>query len=304
MYKIEFKKLKEVVTKAFLAIILVFNSQNAFALTVIDNSIPSETTDWGSSINANSLSNVSAATCAGLDAAALVQCQSATDFDLVIPPTTIPDANNLVDENTEDQQSNTNNNVVQISNNNSNNQSQSEEILEVFEISNLNESINNTQNNITDNYVKDDGLDENNKNSLGSEDSSIIEANLENKPDNSVNNNSAQIEVNKPVEQVTKKPLKIYKRQPNSLAQTTKTSITNTQIPVDKIFSDIGNLASEAQIASADLLKDWTENTGRNYQADPFLMYVWLGLAGFQSVFILAYLLNRHLQSEIIKYKK
>jgi hypothetical protein len=302
MYKIEFNKLKGVITKTFLAIILMFNSQNAFALTVIDNSIPSETTDWGSSINANSLSNVSAATCAGLDAAALVQCQSATDFDLVIPPTTIPDANNLVNENTEDQQSNTNNNVTQINNDNSNNQSQSEEIVEVFEISNLNESTNNTQNNITDNYVKDDGLDENNKNSLGSEDSSIIEANLENNPDNSVNNNSVQIEVNKPVEQVTKKPL-TYKRQPNNSVQTTKKSITNTQIPVDKIFSDVENLASLAQIASADLL-DWTENTGRNYQADPFLMYIWLGLAGFQSVFILAYLLNRHLQSEIIKYKK
>ncbi|MCC7432250.1 hypothetical protein IT412_01865, partial [Candidatus Peregrinibacteria bacterium] len=95
----------------FTLISLAMMTDSALALTVIDPNLPPDSNDWTSNSNLNSISNVSAATCGGLDADALQNCLNQTNFDIDIQnPAPNPELENQQNNDINDDQTIVDNN--------------------------------------------------------------------------------------------------------------------------------------------------------------------------------------------------
>lgn len=287
----------------FTLISLAMMTDSALALTVIDPNLPPDSNDWTSNSNLNSISNVSAATCGGLDADALQNCLNKTDFDISLqtPPSPEPEdqqSNDQIDQNdTNDDQTIVDNNVGNVSNSNS-----GDTVLINSSTGNSTVMTQNTDSNTVLSQSANYQVEEQNSIEtfvVKSEDTTTKSA----KTLPELTTEKPQAEDTNIVNAATAKPTKKYLKKKIVPIQAAPENIADDQND-NKLVETFNKISLEMNNATADIFTDWAKSNNSSYQADPWLIYLWFALAGFQSLFIVSYLIGNKLNLEKFKWKK
>ena len=265
-------------TKALVIAAVLFTSigvnNYAQAITVIDKNLPSATEDWGSSTSMNSLNNIGALTCSGLDQSTLEHCQSATDFDLTLSvienSDDISNQNDLENEEESDDSSSSN------SSNSSNSEPTSIDQIITPVV------LNDMATHVVESIEETTPVESLKLPSVLPETKEVQKDDTKNVP------TEATSIIEKNTEKVVKKSYVAKKKSRDVKNYVVTINLENNS--VDSLKDYLAQFNKEISIASADVFKDWTQINDTIYQADPTLIYVWFGLASFQSLFIAIYL--------------
>lgn len=279
---------------------LAIMSDSAMALTVIDTNLQQAGSDWTSNSSLNSISDVGAATCGGLDADALQSCLDNTDFDINLQNSPNVEPENL--DNNQTGSNDTNNQIIPESSEPSVNGSNTDNDNGANNTSNSVISTQNTESNNVFSQSTNYQVEEKNE----------IEAyalKAEQKTDNAIQTDTLVItEKNKTENKETVaalpvKPVKKYIKKPIVQIQTIPHE-DNEKQNGQKVLEVLNKVSLEMNTATADIFTDWAKSNNSSYQADPWLIYLWFALAGFQSLFIISYLVGNKLSLEKFRWKK